>query len=137
MIGIDPDISKSGVAVKQGKKITELRLMRYFELFDWLQTIKLAHGDDVTVYVEAGWLNAPSNFHKWNGQSKTVGERIAKNVGANHEAGRKIVEMLEYLDINHRLVRPAHSKMKPELFKQITGIDTKNQEKIDAGVLIL
>lgn len=138
-IGIDPDCKKSGVAIrKPSEKQITVELMTFFKLFDfldmWAGSTDCA---DVMVYIEAGWLNAKSNFHGSFGQTKSVGERIAKNVGANHETGRKIVEMCDYLGLKYTLVKPQSAKMKPDIFEKITGIKTLNQEKIDAAVLIL
>ena len=44
-----------------------------------------------------------SNYHYARGRG---GERIAKNVGANHETGRKIVEMLVHWGIEHEVIHP-------------------------------
>jgi hypothetical protein len=63
--------------------------------------------------------------------------RISNNVGRNHETGRKIEEMCQYLGLKYELVKPETTKWKPEFFKKVTGIDTKNQEKIDAGRLVI
>lgn len=135
-IGIDPDTKKSGVAIRFScSKQMRCELMTFFELFDFFDEVTCA--DTPHVIIEAGWLNSKSNFHGSAKQSKSVGERIAKNVGANHETGRKIVEMCEYFGIAYELKQPQSAKMKPEVFETATGIKTRNQEKIDAGVLIL
>ena len=131
-IGIDPDTKKSGVAVWDSKyKYLQLFTMSFFELYDYLYNEKVDR-----VIIEAGWLNEKSNFHNNAYQTKAAGERISKNVGANHETGRKIAEMCEYLVLNYDLKKPSSSKMTPECFKSMTGIETKNQDKIDAGVLV-
>ncbi|HEY4714284.1 MAG TPA: hypothetical protein VIH30_08625 [Aquirhabdus sp.] len=88
------------------------------------------------VVVEAGWLNKKSNFHGRTGQTKAVGERIAKNVGENHAAGKLIAEMAESMGLVVQLVRPTSKKLNSEQFKQLTGIVGRtNQEQRDAGVL--
>lgn len=133
LIGIDPDCDKSGVAMKRGKKI-EVELLAFFDLFDVLKAVK---GTNVFIRIEAGWLNEKSNFHAHKGQTKAAGERIAKNVGSNHEVGRKIAEMCDYLGLAYELVRPYKRKLTPEMFFIATGIKTRNSEKIDAAALIL
>lgn len=134
IIGIDPDINKSGVVVKMGDQYIGQKL-KFFELFDYLISLQTHIG---AIYIEAGWQNSKSNYHNRPGQKKNVGERIAKNVGANHEAGRKIVEMCEYLKIPYKLQRPVSSKvLDREYFKRLTGIKTSSQEIIDAGMLIV
>ena len=133
LIGIDPDCKKSGIAIKRGGTL-EVSTITFFDLLDTLKAVK---NDNVLIRIEAGWLNKKSNFHGRAGQSKVVGERIAAKVGANHETGRKIVEMCEYVGLTYEEVRPSSSKWTPEFFTAITGIKTKNQEEIDAAVLIL
>lgn len=136
-VGIDPDTKKSGYAeycTKQGKLVT-VNSYSFFEIFDILECsreiIKL-------VRIEAGWINAKANFHGKYGQSKQAGERIAKNVGSNHETGRKLAEMCEYLNIPYELVKPLGTKaIDAPLFKKITGwTETTNQDNRDAAMLV-
>lgn len=104
-IGIDPDTEKSGIAILPltTRKLL-LKSLTFFELFDFLKKNK----ETITeVVIEAGWLNQKSNFHGYQGGRA---ERIAKNVGANHETGRKIAEMCKYLNIKHRLIKPLPRK---------------------------
>lgn len=134
IIGIDPDIEKSGVVVKMVDKYVGQKL-RFFELFDYLSSLQT---HIKIIYIESGWQNAKSNYHNRPGQTNNVGERIAKNVGANHETGRKIVEMCDYLKIPYKLQKPTKSKVvNREYFKRLTGITTCSQEIIDAGMLIV
>jgi hypothetical protein len=135
IIGIDPDTDKSGVAALLiGTKQLELETMKFFDLFKYLAL----HKDNIKeVVVEAGWLNKKSNFHINPRQTKEAGERISKNVGANHETGRKIVEMCDFIKIPFRLYVPRSAKTTPEYFEKLTGIKTRNQEKIDAAMLVL
>lgn len=138
-VGIDPDVSRSGVVIRydmQAKTFEPLRL-HFFDLYDKLVALKTAYGKEaVIVRIEAGWLNAKSNFHGHKGQSKNVGERIAKNVGANHEAGKKIVEMCLHLDLKHETVKPTSAKWTSEYAFSATGVKTRNQEIIDALKLV-
>jgi hypothetical protein len=137
-IGIDPDTVKSGVAVWQsqsGKLIVSA--LSFFKLFDLLSDFKKCpDGKIEKVIIEAGWLNAKSNFHFKAHQTKAAGERIAKNVGANHETGKKIMEMCEYLGLTYELVVPKKSKTSPEYFEKITGKSVRNQDMIDAAMLV-
>lgn len=134
-IGIDPDIHRSGIAISKEGKLVELCTVTYWRLF-----LGLITWDKETPFVriEAGWLNEKSNFYRANRtQTKAAGERISKNVGENHQAGKKIEEMMQFLNIPYELVRPTRSKVKPDYFKMLTGLEIKNQEIIDAGMLIL
>lgn len=134
LIGIDPDVDKSGVAIKSKKNIS-LHNWGFFELFDNLLTLK-KEGAQMLVIVEAGWLNK-SNWHKNDKGSAALNAKIGSHTGANHETGKKIVEMLEYLKIIHQLIRPSQSKVNAKLFKMITKIEQRtNQEQRDAYMLI-
>ena len=136
LIGIDPDIDKSGVAY-YFRRTKELNLynFRFFELYEDLKNAKEIY-EDFKVIVEAGWLNNKSNWHNEKSGVR-IAARIGKNTGSNHEAGRKIVEMLEYLGISYELRRPFTSKINSESFKKITKYSGRtNQETRDAAMLI-
>ncbi|WP_258580453.1 hypothetical protein [Acinetobacter baumannii] len=133
IIGIDPDLDKSGVAVlKDG--LLRLDNMRFYDLTQYFEVNK----DQIKkVVIEAGWLNKKSNLHGRIGQSKRAGERIAKNVGENHATGKLLVEMAESLGLAVVLVKPTKSKKNSEEFNRITGWQGRtNQEQRDAGMLI-
>lgn len=103
IIAIDPDVKASGVAVLDiPKRSVEARAMPFPELLEMLRDVSL-WSVPCRVIVEGGWLVSKSNYHYARGKG---GERIAKNVGANHETGRKIVEMLEHWGIQHEVVHP-------------------------------
>lgn len=136
IVGIDPDTDKSGYAeydIEQ-KKLVTVNSYTFFEIYRILECstelIRL-------VRIEAGWLNEKSNWHGRAGQSKAAGERIAKNVGANHETGRKLVEMCEHLDIEYELVRPLGTKnIDARTFRKYTKWEGRtNQDNRDAGML--
>jgi hypothetical protein len=136
IIGIDPDVKLSGVAEYEPEtKHFDVRKMAFFQLYEYL---KENRQQIALVRIEGGWLNEKSNFHYARNQSKQAGERIAKNVGANHETGRKICEMCEHLDIKYEIVRPLGTKnIEHFFFKRITGFRGRtNQELRDAGMLV-
>jgi len=133
-IGIDPDVDKSGVAIKQGKEIF-LFNYRFFDLYRVLHDFKIDKESDVTVVIECGYLNK-GNWHKTAG-SNSVNAQIGQRTGANHEVAKKIVEMCEYFGLTYEQVKPTRSKVNSEFFKQITKITQRtNQEQRDAYMLI-
>jgi len=133
-IGIDPDVSKSGVAYIYNDEIG-LYNMTFFELFDYLKS-SIGEPYETFVVVEGGWLNK-SNWHKSEKGSAALNAKIGSHTGANHETGKKIVEMLEYLGIAYKVAKPTKSKIKAEMFKKITKIEGRtNQEQRDAYMLI-
>ena len=130
IIGIDPDLEKSGVAVLgQSLELKNLTFPETIELFR-------NHQDEIKkVVIEAGWLNKKSNFRF--GHSKTAGEKIAKNVGENHATGKLLAEMAKSCGLAVVLVKPSRSKVDSKEFNRITGWQGRtNQEQRDAAMLI-
>lgn len=133
IIGIDPDLTKSGVAIL-GPSL-QLKNLTFAETVDLFRSQQL---EIKKVVIEAGWLNKKSNMHGRYGQTKSAGERIAKNVGENHATGKLLVEMAESLGLNVVLVRPTRVKKKADEFNRITGwVGRSNQEQRDAAMLII
>jgi|SRR5882757_506226 len=139
-IGIDPDLIKSGVATWNGKEFIQLGIMRFFELIDYLEFKKMealmeGNEPDVKIYIEGGWLNVKSNFHKAQGAS--VREVIAKRVGENHAVGKLLVEYCELEMIPHHVIRPTQKKWDADVFKKITGVQSRTNPEIrDAARLV-
>jgi len=132
-IGVDPDTEKNGVCWFNNSKDFSLHLYTFFELFIYFGT---QPKESVHIYIEAGWLNK-SNWHKKNNGSAAVNATIGNRTGANHEVGRKIVEMCEYLGLDYTLIKPIKSKLKVSAFRQLTGFKGKvTQEEIDACMLV-
>jgi hypothetical protein len=138
LIGIDPDVDKSGVAVKEDGKIL-LYSLKFWDLFEFLSQLR-----PYKVVIEGGWLHDKSNFRAT--KSSSISARIGKNVGSNHEVGRKIVEMCEYLRIDYEVVKPLQKKWKgrdgkithEEIVKYFKlDIKRSNQEERDALLLII
>lgn len=146
-IGIDPDTDKNGVCVfdKELKKI-ELSTLTFFQLFDYL---KFAKESIFVVKIEAGWKNVKKNFH--GAKNTFTAAKIGANVGANHEAGKKIVEMCEHLNIKYKEIKPlkkiwksptgkiSHNELQSLLkFRGIPEIIGRtNQESRDAALICL
>ncbi|AOA58201.1 hypothetical protein [Acinetobacter larvae] len=132
IIGIDPDLTKSGVAILSPS--LELRNLTFAEV------VKLFSSEQANikkVVIEAGWLNKKANHHGAVGQRKSVGEQIARRVGLNHATGMHLADMAESLGLKVVLVRPTRSKKNAEDFKRITGwTGRSNQETRDAAMLI-
>lgn len=140
LIGIDPDVTKSGVAAKLQSGIS-LYTLTFFQLFDFLK----AHKEQITnVRIEASWLIK----HNWNKKATgtaAINANIGNAAGRNHETGRKIVEMCQYMSIPHQEVMPLKKMWKAkdgkisheELARIITLPKRTNQEQRDAALLIL
>ncbi|GEM67577.1 hypothetical protein SMI01S_11830 [Sphingobacterium mizutaii NBRC 14946 = DSM 11724] len=141
VIGIDPDVDKNGIAIYQREsKTLELYALSFFQLFDLLVSKKELIKE---VIVEASWLIKKANFHN-ESKGVRVSSNIGSRTGANHEVGRKIIEMCEYLKIPCQGIRPLKKRWKGregkithEEFFKLTGYSfSTNQEKRDAGLLV-
>ncbi|WP_313515611.1 hypothetical protein [Sphingobacterium sp.] len=141
IIGIDPDVDNNGIAIyqRENKKL-ELYALSFFQLFDLLALKKELIKE---VIVEASWLIKKSNFHNET-KGVRVSSKIGSKTGANHEVGRKIIEMCEYLKIPCQGIKPLKKRWKGrdgkishEEFFKLTGFSSStNQEKRDAGLLV-
>lgn len=144
IIGIDPDKEKSGVAfLKPATRQLEVTNLTFPMLLDYLQHAKKVRdesGESLVVVVEAGWMNAKSCFHTAQGKSA---EKIAKDVGANHETGRKIIEMCKHYGIEvvqHiplvKCWKGKDRKITHEELASFTGLMGRtNQDARDAALL--
>ena len=134
LIGIDPDVDKSGIAIFFSKDNFQLKNLRFFELYDLLDRLKES---TLEIYIEAGWLNK-SNWHAVVNGSSNINAQIGQRTGANHEAGKKIVEMCEYLGLKYNLIKPTKKKVDSIIFNKITNYKGRtNQEQRDAAMLVL
>ncbi|MGA6877478.1 hypothetical protein [Acinetobacter sp. AND/436] len=132
IIGIDPDLEKSGVAVLKDGSLRVCN-MSFYDLSQYFEVNK---SEIKKVVIEAGWLNKKSNFRF--GHSKSAGEKIAKNVGENHATGKLLAEMAKECGLAVVLVKPTRTKLKAEDFNRITGWQGRtNQEQRDAAMLII
>lgn len=132
IVGIDPDIDKSGVASTiDGKKIA-YSCLTFVETIDRIKD----RADEIKcVYIEAGWLNKKSNWH--DSQSVSVASKIGKNVGENHATGKLLAQIIEALGVKVILVKPTTKKYSAEEFNFLTGCRTRtNQEARDAVMMI-
>lgn len=144
IIGIDPDVDRSGVAwLHPATREMECHALPFPELLDYLQYAKKScqeNNQSLVVVVEAGWLNTKSCYHAARGKGA---ERIAKNVGANHQAGKEIIKMCEHWGIPVIAQPPLRKtwagpdrKITAQELYAITGMGGRNnQEMRDACLL--
>lgn len=115
IIGIDPDIDRSGVAVLwTNERIMRVDKMRFPDMLDYIAKEAgnaRSGGKTVAVYVEAGWLNA-SNWHVRPGMGARYNASIGQAVGRNHAVGMKALEMLVHMGVPASAVRPLPKTMR-------------------------
>lgn len=134
LIGIDPDVDKSGFAFIIGNKI-QLKNLTFFELYDTLKYYKEREVKP-RVFVEKGALNK-SNWHSKTDKSHKWNSSIGADLGRNFEVANKIIEMCAYLKLEVVEVKPTKKKIDATTFKNLTGLTVRtNQEQRDAFMLI-
>lgn len=152
VVGIDPDVDKSGVAsLDCATRRLEIATLTFPDLLDYLQWVKRRSEttqQTVRVVIEAGWLNK-AHWHVTARDTRAAAAAKGNNAGRNHEVGRKIAEMCEHWQIPYELVRPLalkiggvnlwkgkDGKITHEELEAITGITGRtNQEGRDAALL--
>jgi antitoxin component of RelBE/YafQ-DinJ toxin-antitoxin module len=132
-IGIDPDTQKSGVCYYRTGAKMDLYNLDFWSAIKFIETVQNADVE-YKVIIEGGWLNKKSNWHAAQGRAA---EKIAKNVGMNHQVGILIAEYCEHNGIPYEVVKPTKSKVNAKTFKSITGYEGRtNQETRDAAMLV-
>lgn len=81
VVGIDPDISSNAIAIWDRK---ESRWASVVSIpFEEMESAFVNMSREETIfYVEAGWKNQVTNFHR--GHKFSMSEKIAMNIGMNH-----------------------------------------------------
>lgn len=132
IVGIDPDIDKSGVAVLHDTKAIEMTTLTFTKT---LEFVRMNKPIIKCVYVEAGWLNKKSNWH--GASNMSVAARVGKNVGENHATGKLLIQCIEAEGIKVIPVQPTKTKLDAEQFDKLTKYKGRtNQEVRDAAMLI-
>lgn len=137
IMGVDPDLTASGVAIydRETRTWPTLACMGETEL----QRLILTYSpSDLLIVVEAGWLNG-GLFHGkdttgWDGKkAKAYGAAIAIQVGKNFGIGFSLLTYCQLLNYPTEQYRPASKKWKADFFRRQTRLDKGyNQEIRDA-----
>jgi len=137
VIGIDPDLDKSGVAIVIDGKLTTLDAMGLFPLTEFI----LEHRHTAHFVVEAvAWDRAVYPRPKVSRKGML---KVAQDVGKVKATGKFIGEFLAGCDANFTLMKPLRGVVKlakndAKRFNRMTGwTGRSNQDKRDAGLLAL
>jgi predicted nuclease with RNAse H fold len=140
IIGIDPDVDKSGIAIyNTGTKQIKLFNLSFPELIEKLTEVQLIAWDYIVV-IEAGWLNS-SNWHLPTPCTNKMAASIGNRTGRNHQTGILLVEMLKFKGINVVEKKPIQKiggkKISAEMIKKIIPnfTNSSNQETRDAAMI--
>jgi len=137
VIGIDPDLVKSGVAVVNNGEIITLDALNLFELFEFIKEHKhLAH------FVVEDVEHDQATYYRKGANGKVM-QRISQNVGQVKAIGRVLGEYLVGCDAQFTLIKPLRGSIKKakkdaEYFNKLTGwTGRSNEDKRDAALLAL
>ena len=146
IIAIDPDVTRSGVAfLKPTTRQLEVSNLTFPQVVDYLnqaKSVQAKMGETLNVLVEASWL-IKGNWHLSSWERKQRAASKGYDVGRNHETGKKIVEMCQYLEIEvleHYPLRKCwkgkDGKITHEELSSFTGLTGRtNQDARDAVLL--
>ena len=129
IIGIDPDIDKSGVIEIISQYPTHsLMMLPLWEVF-YLISRWQDYGSNLHIVIEAGWKNK-------KGMAFSGGRMRAVRTGMNHAIGMQIEAFCEDRKLPYELFVPSDRtpKWDHEMMIKLTGMDVKksNQEIRDA-----
>lgn len=135
IIGIDPDIQKSGVAVVECGQLTSLQALSFPDLLRFAKENK-----SVTFVIEDVESDKTTYIRK--GTNAAQMRKIAQNVGMVKAAKRLMVECLQDMGIEIKLIKPLKGWVKKKIkedgkfFNQLTGWKKRSSEdKRDAALI--
>lgn len=145
IIAVDPDTEQSGVArldVAERKSWAET--LPFPVLIEYIRQVsRVNRGKRIAVVVEASW-HQTHNWHLTRRDSLGIAAKKGYDEGRNHEAGKKIIEMLNYYGIEviekeplRKIWKGKDRKITHTEITAITGWVKKrsNQEERDAMLL--
>ena len=147
VIGVDPDVEGSGVAILSDRRLTTCR-KTLPELTEYFRTYSM--WNSVVVVVEAGWMN-PSNQHIKGNEKARYASKVGEKIGRCHEIARQIVEFCKFYKIPYVEKFPLKKIWQTSTgkigHKQLLSLckgsgvtyefETKDQEQRDAALLAL
>ena len=141
IIGIDPDVNKSGVGVVSSKGEVEVFSFTFPELIEHLK-LSAQLKDCTVVVVEASW-KISYNWHAHRGDTKGTIARKGNDAGRCHGVGRKIVECARYYGLEvveklplKKIWKGPDGKITHEEISAFMAIGKRsNQEERDAALL--
>lgn len=149
IMAVDPDISKSGLAVlRMSDRHLDVCTLPLYQLVTRIE--ETAHASESIVIVEASWLTR-HNWHLRGDDSRRKASRKGYDTGANHDRGKVIVELLTAKRIEvvercplRKCWKGRDGKITHEELMSLLegsgighGIKRTNQEERDAALLAL
>lgn len=143
-IGIDPDLTKSGVSVVDGRRVAELKSLRIADLVAFVASF-----DGAVVKMEDPNLIEPTFTRKLSpkltaSQRASIMRKISQDVGKVKAAATLIHELLTGAGLKVIKVKPLKGPLKrqakdsAEYFNKVTGwTGRSNQDQRDAALIAL
>lgn len=138
IIGIDPDLVKSGVAMAKDKKLIQLHAMTFPQLLEYAELWK----DKAHFIIENVEFDKPTYIRP--GTNARMMCKISQNVGQVKGTYRQLITCLEHMGCTVKKVKPLtgavkkRAKKDAQYFNQITGwAGGSNEDKRDAALLAL
>ncbi len=137
IIGIDPDLVGSGVALAKDGRLLELHSIPFPQLLEsaqqWASEQALFVVEDVEHH---------ATTYRRAGTNQRQHARIAQNVGQVKATARILVECLQHMGAEVQQVKPLagkrQAKKNADYFSRLTGWQGRtNEDKRDAGLLAL
>lgn len=140
VVGIDPDLVKSGVALVENGVLTKLDALPFHDLITWFARDVRDRG--ALVIVED--VETDSTTYHRGGTNSKGHAKIAQNVGMVKGVKRVLVECLLAEGVNVVQVKPLRGPVKNRAkddaayFNKVTGWSGRtNEDKRDAAMLAL
>lgn len=139
IIGIDPDLIKSGVGIVFDGNLVELKNLSFVELIDFV--VEQSKIFELIVHLED--VESTKTTFKRKNVSVAGMKKIAQNVGQVKGVCRIIHESLVSKGVRVKMVKPLkgyskRAKKDTDFFKQLTGWTKRsNEDNRDAACLAL
>lgn len=145
IIGIDPDIDKSGIAIYV--RMDKSLILENWTLGELIKNFDYFHKKRVLFVVEAGYLNK-SNWHIKKTSSVVAGE-IGRRTGENHATAKQIVNIIKDFGFDVIELPPLAKVWKKGKISNkefidkckkegvVIDVNRTNQEVRDAGLIAL
>lgn len=141
VVGIDPDLEASGIAIVEDRQLSAMSMMTFMELHSFIYAA--AQNRSKYIFVVEDVEKNRALYAKHGGQSAVVREKIAQNVGQVKAVARLIQQMLTFFDMKYYMAPPIRGQMKRaktdrDYFNKLTGwTGSSNADKRDAAMIAL
>lgn len=139
IIGIDPDLTKSGMALVAGGKLLDMKALSFPELLNLAKYERLSGAIFVVEDVE----HDKTTYHRANTNARQHA-RIAQNVGQVKGVARVLIECLESFGCNVVKIKPLTGPVKrkaktdAEYFNKVMGWQGRtNSDMRDAALIAM